>query len=516
MTRPRFRSRAARVAAPALALATMLSLGGCMVGPDYHRPRAIVSTRFKELQPAPGWRLAAPAMAAFDKGTWWRIYNDPVLDALEGQVAISNQNVKVYEADYRQARALVDVARSSLFPTLSGSPAVTRSSSGIGSNAVTGLSSRLSNTGGANSFTSTNYQLEANASWDLDVWGRIRRQVESDVAAAQASAADLANATLSYQAALATDYFDLRYEDSLQTLLNETVASYEQSLRVTRNQYQAGLLAATPIALLQAETLLAQTRAQAVSVGVLRHQYEHAIAVLTGRPPADLALAAGALAPTVPATPVLLPAILLQRRPDISAAERRMQAENALIGVQVAAFFPDISLTAAYGWTGNPIGSLIQASNRLWSLGASATEILFEGGLRSASVAEARAAYDASVATYRQTVLNAFQTTEDDLSGLRILAQQAQAQAQATALAEQAERVARNEYEAGIVDYTTVVTSEATALGNEQTGLGVEQQRLADSVSLVEQMGGGWRTADLPGRNALQRNDPLVPAFLQR
>ena len=486
-----------------------------MVGPDYHRPRAIISARFKELQPAPGWQLATPSMAAFDKGTWWRIYGDPVLDGLEGQVAISNQNVKVYEADYRQARALVDVTRSSLFPTLSGSPAVTRSSSGIGSNAVTGLSSGFTNVGGANSITSTTYQLEASASWDLDVWGRIRRQVESDVAAAQASAADLANATLSYQATLATDYFDLRYEDQLQILLDQTVASYEQSLLITRNQYQAGLLSATPTALLQAETLLAQTRAQAVSIGVLRQQYEHAIAVLTGRPPEELALPSGTLAPTVPAIPVLLPATLLQRRPDISAAERAMEEENALIGVQVAAFFPDISLTAAYGWTGNPIGSLIQASNRLWSLGASATEILFEGGLRSASIAEARAVYDASVATYRQTVLTALQTTEDDLSGLRILAQQAQAQAAATALAEQAELVARNEYQAGTVDYTTVVTSEATALTNEETGLGVEQQRLTDSVSLIEQMGGGWRTTDLPGRNALQRNDPLVPAFLE-
>ncbi len=507
-------------ARPMLGCMLGLSLGGCMVGPDYDRPPAIVSQRFKELQPAPGWQRAAPQLAAYPKGEWWRIYNDPVLDALEAQVAISNQNVRVSEANYRQARALVDEARASLFPTVTSTPEITRQSSGGSSSGVTtgatGAGTTAVASTGFGGSTVTNYQLEASVSWDLDVWGRIRRQIESDVASAQASAADLANATLSYQATLATDYFDLRTEDSLQKLLDRTVASYVRSLQVTQNQYNAGLTAATPVALLQAATLLEQTRAEAVNVGVLRTQYEHAIAVLTGRPPADLAIAPAPLTSVIPAIPVSLPATLLQRRPDIAAAERTMEEENSLIGVEVAAFYPDISLSALYGWSGNPIGSLIQASNRVWSLGASASQILFEGGLRTASVRAAQAAYDAAVATYRQTVLTAFETTEDDLSALRIYERQSTAQARAVSLSEQAVTVAFNEYNAGTVDYTTVVTSEATALSNEQTLLSIQQNRMVDSVSLIEQMGGGWDVTDLPSKGSLQTNNPLVPSFLEK
>ncbi len=495
----RYRWSGTRVALAArLLLGAMLPamVGGCMVGPDYHRPVAIVSARFKELPPPPGWQRAAPAMAELDRNGWWRIYDDPILDGLEAQVSVSNQNVKVSEANFRAAQAITDAARAGLFPTLNASPSVARNSTGR--------------------FNSTNYQVEGTASWDLDVWGRIRRQVESDVAGTQASAADLANATLSYQAALAGDYFNLRAQDQLQDLLDRTIASYERSLRITQNQFDAGLATTTPIALLQARTLLEQTRAQAINVGVLRTQYEHAIAVLTGRPPADLSLGPAPLTRFVPAIPVMLPATLLQRRPDIASAERAMEQQNALIGVQIAAFFPDISLSAAYGYSGNPIGSLIQLANRTWSLGANATEILFQGGLRSAEVDQARAQYDAAVATYRQTVLSALESVEDDLSALRILAQQADAQARAVALAEEAVSVALNEYRAGVTDYTTVVTSQVTALGDEQTALDIQQQRLFDSVSLIEQMGGGWSDADLPSRNSLQTNNPLIPAFLEK
>ena len=485
---------------------------GCMVGPNYHRPVAIASPRFKELQPLPGWQRATPAIAELDRGNWWGIYNDPVLDSLESQVVLSNQNIKIAEANYRAARAIVDSARSALFPTLSVAPGVTRSSSGIGSITSSGTSAISS---GGGSFTSSTYSLQGTADWDLDLWGRIRRQVESDVASAQASAADLANATLSYQATLAADYFDLRTQDSLQDLLDRTIASYTRSLQITQNQYDAGLTAATPAALLQARTQLETTRAESINVGVLRAQYEHAIAVLTGLPPASLALAPAPLASFVPPIPVSLPAVMLQRRPDIAAAERAMEQENALIGVQVAAFYPDVSLSAAYGWSGNPIGSLIQASNRVWSLGASATEILFEGGLRSAAIEQARAQYDSAVATYRQTVLGAFQSTEDELSNLRILARQADAQARAVALAEEAVTVSLNEYRAGTTDYTTVVTSQITALSNEQTALNIQQQRLIDSVALIQQMGGGWRDTDLPSKNSLQTNNPLIPSFLE-
>ena len=510
------RTRAARAARLLLGAVLPATVGGCMVGPDYHRPAAIVSTQFKELQPAAGWQRAMPAMTELDRGSWWRIYDDPVLDELEARVSVSNQNVKVSEANFRSARALIDAARASLFPTLSGAPSISRNSSGIGSNVSGGSGQFGGSQFGGGSFTSTTYQIQGTASWDLDVWGRIRRQVESDVAAAQASAADLANATLSYQATLAQDYFDLRYEDQLQDLLDSTIASYERSLRITQNQYDAGLATTTPIALLQARTQLEQTRAQAINVGVLRTQYEHALAVLTGRPPAGLALGPAPLTRFVPAIPLLLPATLLQRRPDIASAERAMEEQNALIGVQIAAFFPDISLSAAYGYSGNPIGSLIQVANRTWSLGASATEILFEGGLRSAQIDEARAQYDAAIATYRQTVLTALQGVEDDLSALRILAQEADAQAKAVALAEEAVTVALNEYRAGTTDYTTVVTSQVTALNDEQTALSIQQQRMFDSVSLIQQLGGGWSDADLPSKNSLQTNNPLIPSFLEK
>ena len=491
--------RVARAARLLLGAVLPAVVGGCMVGPNYHRPAAIISPQYKELPPPPGWERARPAMAELDRGSWWQIYNDPVLDALEAQVVVSNQNVKVSEANFRNAQAITDAARAGLFPTLSASPSIARNETG----------------GGSRSFNSTTYELQGLASWDLDVWGRIRRQVESDVAGTQATAADLANATLSYQAALAGDYFNLRAQDQLQDLLDRTIASYERSLRITQNQYDAGLATTTPIALLQARTQLEQTRAQAINVGVLRTQYEHAIAVLTGRPPAALALGPAPLTRFVPAIPVVLPATLLQRRPDIAAAERAMQQQNALIGVQVAGFFPDISLSAAYGYSGNPIGSLIQVANRFWSLGANATEILFQGGLRSAELDQAHAQYDAAVATYRQTVLTALESVEDDLSALRILSQQAEAQQRAVALAEQAVTVALNEYRAGVTDYTTVVTSQVTALSNEQTALDIQQQRLFDSVSLIQQMGGGWNVADLPSRNSLQTNNPLIPAFLE-
>jgi len=495
-------------------LAVCLAVGGCMVGPDYHRPAAIVSARYKELAPAPGWQRATPSLASARKGDWWLIYDDPMLDGLEAQVVVSNQNVKSAEAAYRQARALVDEARAGLFPTLAGSFNDTRSAFGSGGRTVSStLVGGLSQYSGSGT-TQTTYQLEGTASWDLDVWGRIRRQVESDVAGAQVSAADLANAALSAQAELATAYFDLRTEDTLQDLLDRTLASYAESLRITQNQYNAGYLNTSPIALLQAKTQLEQTRAQAISVGVARSQDEHAIAVLTGRPPAALSLAPQLLARRVPPIPVTLPALLLQRRPDIAAAERTMEQENALIGVEIAAFFPDISLSAAYGWSGDPIGALIQLSSRVWSLGVAASENIFEGGLRSAAVRAARATYDEAVANYRQTVLTALQDTEDDLAGLRILGEEAEAQARAVALSEQAVTVALNQYRAGVVDYTTVVTSQTTALSNEESAISIQQQRLVDSVSLIQQMGGGWTTADLPSKDQLQTNNPLVPAFL--
>ena len=468
-----------------------------MVGPDYHRPAAIQPALLKEIPPPPGWAYADPHYALLPKGAWWALYGDPVLNQLEAQIDISNQTIKQSEAAYRQARALVDEARSGLFPSASGTASVTRNE-----------------TGGHNEgFGTTNYSLGTSASWQIDVWGQIRRQVESQVAAAQVSDAELAAARLSAQTTLATDYFDLRYEDSLQTLLSQFVTFYEQSVTITRNEFNAGTVASTD--LLEAETQVATTKADLVSVGILRAEYEHAIAVLTGHPPADLSLAPGSLTNTIPPIPVTIPSLVLQRRPDIAEAERSMEQENALIGVAVSAFYPVISLTAAASYAGNPIGSLIQVANRTWSLGASAAETLFDGGDRTAAVRAARAAYDESVANYRQTVLSAFESLEDELAALRILAQEAQAQALAVDLANQTVTVALNQYQAGTTIYTTVITDQTTALTNAETALGVQQSRMVASVALIDDLGGGWTTAELPSKDSLQTDNPFLPSFIQ-
>ncbi len=470
-----------------------LLLGGCMVGPDYKRPPAEMPAAFKEAPP-PGWKLATPNDAA-DRGAWWSIYNDKLLDTLERQIDITNQTLKQAEASYRSAQAQIQVARGALFPTLSVSPGVTRSSGGTGGSSF-----------GRGNTTETSYSLQGNASWELDLWGRIRRGVESDVAAAQASAAYVANARLSAQASLASDYFQLRASDSLIRLVSDTVGQYQRALQITQNQYDAGVAARSDV--ITAQTQLLTTQAQLINAGVARAQYEHAIAVLTGHAPSDLTIDPAPLANTVPAIPPALPASLLERRPDIAAAERTMQQENALIGVAVAAFYPAVDLTAAFGYAGNPLGSLISAANRVWSLGANATETLFEGGTLTAQVKVARANYDAEVAAYRQTVLTALQQVEDGLSGSRILEQQAGAEDAAVRAAYQAVQIALNEYQAGTQAYTTVVTAQTTALSNAETALTIQLDRLVDTVSLIEALGGGWDRSQLPDKDALQ---PVLP-----
>jgi NodT family efflux transporter outer membrane factor (OMF) lipoprotein len=498
----------AGVAAAARMAVACLSLPGCMVGPDYHKPDAPPSAGFKELA---GWQIAQPA-DAIDRGAWWSVYNDPVLDGLERQIDISNQTLKEAEAAYRTARAIVDEARANLFPTLGVTASATRSGSGgSGSSGSfsTGTATGTTVSGSSGGRTINNYSLEASASWDLDVWGRIRRLVESDVAAAQASAADVAAARLSAQGSLATYYFELRGEDSLQTLLNRTVGEYTRALRITQNQYGVGVAARADV--VAAQAVLESTESQAIAVAEVRGQYEHAIAVLTGHAPSELSIAATALPKDVPVIPPGLPSALLQRRPDVAAAERTMQQENALIGVAVAAFYPDISLSALYGYSGNPIGSLISVANRVWSLGASATETLFEGGARTAAVAAARATYDQFVATYRQTVLTAFQQVEDQLVALRVLERQAVVQDRAVASIQRAVEIALNEYRAGTVAYTTVITEQEMQLTDEQTAVTILQSRLVASVGLIQALGGGWDTSALPDKASLQTNNPLLP-----
>ncbi|HEX7966809.1 MAG TPA: efflux transporter outer membrane subunit, partial [Stellaceae bacterium] len=455
----------------AFALATAVLLTACAVGPDYQRPPAPVPAQYKE----EGWKVGEPQDA--DRGPWWSIYNDPVLDGLERQVDISNQNLRASEAAFRQARAIVAQARAGYYPTVGLSASAQRSGSGTGGRIVgtsTGTTG-VARTGGG-SGNATLYDLTASATWTLDVWGRIRRLVEADIASAQASAADLAAARLSAQAQLATAYFGLRAADEQKRILDSTVVAYTQSLQIARNQHNAGVAGLADV--ISAQTQLETTQAQAIAVGVQRAQFEHAIAVLTGKPPAELGIEPAQMATQVPVIPAGMPSTLLERRPDIAAAERLMASANAQIGVATAAYYPDLTLSASYGYSSFMFDNLLSAANRFWAVGPQLAETLFDGGLRGAQVEQTRAAYDQNVALYRQTVLTGFQQVEDQLAALRILAQQAEVQALAVRDANEAVRLTLNQYKAGTVPYTSVITAQAIALGNEETAVTILQGRL--------------------------------------
>jgi NodT family efflux transporter outer membrane factor (OMF) lipoprotein len=465
-----------------VALLGSVALAACAVGPNYHRPAAADPQRFKE---AEGWKPAEPREAA--SGTdWWSIYGDATLDELEKQIDISNQNLKASEAAWRQATALVSQARAGLFPTIGVSATATRSG-GPGGRA-TGAS-----TGGTVTPLShpvNEFELFGTASWDIDIWGKIRRTIESDVANAQASEADLAAARLSAQAALATDYIQLRVADEQKQLLDKTVEGYKRSLEITENQYHVGVVAKADV--ITAQTQLGGAQSQQIAIGVTRATLEHAIAVLIGKAPADFSLPPATLGATVPVVPAGLPSTLLERRPDIAGAERRMAASNAQIGVAIAAYFPDLTLTGNYGFASNVVSGLLRAPNNFWSVGAAASDTLLDFGARPAQVRQARAAYDATVANYRQTVLTAFQQVEDELATLRILEQQVDVQEQTVKSADLSVQLTLNQYRAGTVAYTSVVTAQAIALGDAQTLLTIRQNRLVASVALIQALGGGW------------------------
>jgi NodT family efflux transporter outer membrane factor (OMF) lipoprotein len=473
-----------------------LLLTGCMVGPDYKRPDAPVPVTYKELA---GWKPATP-LDTINRGAWWSIYTDPELDQLESQVAVSNQNVKSFEAAYLAAAALVRETQAELFPTVAVTPGVTRTRSGGGGGGVASSGAVVG--GGGSGRIETQYSVQGSAQWTPDFWGKIRRQIESNAAAAQVSAADLANAALSAQATLAIAYINLRFEDSLQKLLTNTVAEYQHALQITQNQYHAGTASSADVVTAQAQ--LQTTQAQLIAVGVLRGQYEHAIAILTGHPPADLTIPVAPLARQVPVVPTDVPSTLLERRPDIAAAERQMQQQNALIGVAISAYYPDVTLSAVLSLAGNTLSQLFTVSNLAWSLGASASETIFDAGSRGAAVDVARATYDQSVADYRQTVLTAFQQVEDELVALRVLEQQAAAEDLAVASARHAVEVTLNQYLAGTVAYTSVITEQTLLLGDEQTALAIQQSRLVASVTLIEALGGGWQGSDLPNDFAIK------------
>jgi NodT family efflux transporter outer membrane factor (OMF) lipoprotein len=466
----------------ALAVSLALLQAGCLVGPNYHRPPVPTPTQYKELA---GWTVAAPA-AEQPKGDWWTVFNDPLLDELEPTVSVSNQTVRQDYANYQEALAEVQVARSALFPIVGVTASATKQHNPNGLNAP-----GTTGTGG----TVTAGSLEGNVNWAPDLWGAVRRNIEASKATAQASAATLANATLSEQTALATAVIELRVTDANIDLLSQTVAAFTEFLRVVTNQGAAGTT--PPSDVISARTQLENTQSSLIALGVARAQFAHAIAVLAGKNPEDLDIAHSTAVPTLPTVPVAVPSTLLQRRPDIAVAERQMAAANAAIGVAEAAYYPTLSLSAAAGFTQSPFSGLLHAANHVWSLGADASENLFQGGLTRAQVAAARATYEASVANYRGTVLKALQNVEDDLAGLRILAEQNEVLDSAVRDATRGTEIALNEYRAGTVDYTTAATAQATQLSIEETALNVKQQRLLDAVSLIGDLGGGWSADEL-------------------
>jgi NodT family efflux transporter outer membrane factor (OMF) lipoprotein len=480
---------------PAFAL---LALAACTVGPDYERPEAETPPAFKE---AEGWKPAQPADTA-PRGPWWAVYNDQLLDSLEQQVEVSNQNLKASEAAFRQARAIVHETEATLFPVVSETGTAQRSGAGGGSNFGT-------TAGGVVRHAGNQFTLTTTATWEIDIWGRIRRQVESNVASAQASAADLANAQLSAQAELASDYLQLRITDQLKKVLDDNVEQFRLSLVITQNRYRSGVAARSDVASAQAQ--LDGTRAQAIAVGVQRAAFEHAIAVLIGKPPAEFSIAPDLAELHVPDIPVSVPSTLLERRPDIAGNERLMQSANALVGVAIAAYYPTVSLSGSYGFSSSQLGTLLEGANSLWAVGGSVAETLLDFGQRAGQVEAARAFYDQSVANYRQTVLTAFQQVEDQMAALRILEQEDAVQRSAVKSAEEAVQLFINQYKAGTVAYTSVTTAQTTALGDEEAQLNILQSRLVASVSLIEALGGGWDAAQLPNRDQLDEGRQYFP-----
>ena len=475
-----------------------LLLSACAVGPDYRRPSASMPAQYKEA----GWKLGEP-LDAIDRGAWWSVYNDPVLDGLERQIDISNQNLLAAEAAFRQAEFVVAQARAQFFPTATVNASAQRSRGG----GTAGSGTTPIGGGGGGGRITNFFSTSTAASWTPDLWGRVRRTVESNVASAQASAGDLASARLAAQGALASDYLQLRVADELKRLLDATAKAFAESLRITRNQYNAGTASASDVA--QAETQLRSTEAQAIAVGVTRAQLEHAIAVLIGKPPAELSIAPSDVVTEVPVVPAGLPSVLLERRPDIAATERQMAAANAQIGVAEAAFYPTITLSADYGVMALQIAKLFTDQARFWAFGSSLAQTVFDAGARSAVVEEARAFFDQTIANYRQTVLTGFQQVEDQLAALRILADQAETEAAAVKSAREAERIINNQWLAGTVAYTSVVVAQTTALANEATALNIRQNRLVASAALIQALGGGWDAGQLPSRERIEEEAPL-------
>jgi NodT family efflux transporter outer membrane factor (OMF) lipoprotein len=478
----------------ALLLGAMLC--GCAVGPEYQRPTLDAPAAYKENA---DWRPARPA-DELKRGAWWEIFGDAVLDELEGELDQANPSLAQAEAQYRQAQALVAGARASYFPTLAVSASLTRSRR-YGTGGVAG--GTAIGAGGDSSHPTDTYSLPFTATWEPDLWGRVRRTVEAQSANAQASAALLESTRLSLHAALAQDYFQLRIVDEQKRLLDDTVAAYRKSLALTENQYRVGVAARADV--VQADTQLKTAQVQAIDLGIARAELEHAIAVLIGKPPAEFRIAPQPLTIAPPTIPVGVPAQLLERRPDVAAAERQAAAANAMIGVAESAFFPNLTLGASGGYQSTSFAKWLTAPSRFWSLGPTLAETLFDAGARHAQTVQARAAWDAAVANYRAVALGAFQNVEDELAALRILEQEAAAQAEAVKAAEESLRIATNQYRAGTVSYLNVINAQTVAYANERNAIAILGNRLVDSVALIKALGGGWDAGELPAADTLGR-----------
>ena len=467
-----------------LCLAGTLAVAGCAVGPKYVRPAAEVPATYKE---AGDWKTAQPNDQNLG-GTWWEIFQDPQLNNLEEQVNVSNQNLKAAEAVYTQSRALLRYDRAAFYPAINGGAAATRNR--ISNNRPPSLST--------DGVTYSDYQIPLELSYEVDVWGRVRKTVEAQRGQAQASAADLATVNLSLHAQLALFYFQARSLDAQEQLLNSTVEQYQQALELTESRFKGGV--ASEVEVQQASTQLETTRAQAIDVGVLRSQFEHAIATLIGKPPASFTLAALPLTAPPPAIPAQLPSELLERRPDIAAAERRMASANAQIGVAKAAYYPVLSLNAAGGFESGVITTLLSGPSIFWSAGASAAAPIFDAGRRRANLDQAQAAYDETVANYRQTVLTGFQQVEDNLAGLRILEKEAATQQRAVIASQKYLELALTRYRGGITSYLEVTTAQSAALTDQVTAVNIQGRRLTSAVLLIQALGGGWDRSALPER----------------
>ncbi len=479
---PEFRVPYSGYAAALLLAFGALWLAGCAVGPKYVPPSTEAPVAYKE---AKGWELAQPNAAA-PKGPWWEVYDDPKLNSLEQRLTVSDQTLKAAQEQFVQARAAIGIARAPEFPNVTGGIAGSR----------TRQSQNQALFGPTSPVTYSDVQLPLDVAYEPDVWGRVRRSVEAARSEAQASAADLASVGLSLHAELALDYFELRGLDSQVQLLNSTVASYEQALSLTQSRYQGGLSSELDVA--QAQTQLQTTRAEALDVGVQRAAYEHAIAVLIGQPSANFTLQALPLTMGPPSIPAGLPSDLLERRPDIAAAERRVQEANANIGVARAAYFPTILLTGSGGFESTTITNLLQGSSGFWSLVGSAAELIFDGGARRGINEQARSAYRQSVDEYRQTTLVAFQEVEDNLAALRILQNEAKVEDAAIAAAQHALDLSNTRYKGGVTNYLEVTTAESAALADERSAVDIATRRMTASVLLVKALGGGWNVSQIP------------------